>query len=115
MEQSFSNDTFVALDRVLSLLKGVRKSTRGWIACCPAHQDRHPSLSIALGKEESVLLKCHAGCSFDAIVEALGLTPADLFVQTPTKQLFTSKYSLSSRLSARQSTAVEISFQHRSG
>jgi len=86
VEQPFSNDTSFALERVLSLLKGVRKSTRGWIACCPAHQDRHPSLSIALGKEESVLLKCHAGCSFDAIVEALGLTPAALFVHTPMKR-----------------------------
>ncbi len=84
MNQNTSDENVVALERVLSLLKGVRKSTRGWIACCPAHQDRHPSLSIALGKDESVLLKCHAGCSFTTIVAALSLTPADLFVHGPT-------------------------------
>ena len=88
MEQSFSNDTREVLDRVFSLLKGVRKSADGWVASCPAHHDRRPSLSVGLGtkKEEAVLLKCHAGCSFEAIVEALGLTPADLFVQTPTRR-----------------------------
>lgn len=86
VEYDFSNDTRAALERVFSSLKGVRKSAHGWVARCPAHQDQHPSLSIALGKAESVLLKCHAGCSFEAVVEALGLTPADLFVQTPTRQ-----------------------------
>ena len=88
MEQPFSNNTFVALEHVLSLLKGVRKAANGWNACCPAHQDRHPSLSVGLGtkKEGVIVFKCHAGCSYEAIVEALGLVSADLFVQTPTRQ-----------------------------
>lgn len=95
MEQANQNENVPALvDHVLSLLKGVRKSISGWMACCPAHQDRHPSLSIALGKEDSVLLRCHAGCSFHAIVEALGLTPADLFVRPPTKSVSSSQNAL---------------------
>jgi len=68
------------LDRVLSRLEGVRKlSTPGWIARCPAHHDRHPSLSIGVGKDCRVLLKCHAGCPVERIVEALGLAMTDLF------------------------------------
>src|SRR6266849_7689707 len=68
-----------SLETVMSHLKGVRKSLRGWVACCPAHGDREPSLSIGLGDEGQVLLKCFAGCSLDCIVEAMGITVTDLF------------------------------------
>jgi hypothetical protein len=68
-----------ALEQVLSQLKGVRISMRGWRACCPAHADRKPSLSIGLGEHGQVLLKCFAGCSLESIVEAMDLTMADLF------------------------------------
>src|SRR6266702_2751216 len=68
-----------ALEQVLSHLKGVRTSTRGWRACCPAHADRQPSLSIGLGEHGQVLLKCFAGCSLERITEAMGLTITDLF------------------------------------
>lgn len=50
-----------------------------WIACCPAHDDRSPSLSIREGRDGRVLLKCFAGCSTGAIAEALGLKLRDLF------------------------------------
>ena len=33
------------VETVLARLKGVRISLRGWVACCPAHSDREPSLS----------------------------------------------------------------------
>ena len=41
--------------------------------------DREPSLSIGLGDEGQVLLTCFAGCSLEQIVEAMGITVADLF------------------------------------
>jgi putative DNA primase/helicase len=53
-----------------------------WSACCPAHDDRHASLSISWDQDK-VLLHCHAGCGTAAIVQALGLTMADLFVASP--------------------------------
>jgi len=68
-----------ALEKVLARLKEVRASRRGWTACCPAHGDRIPSLSIGLGEHGQVLLKCFAGCSVACIVEAMGLTMMDLF------------------------------------
>ncbi len=54
-----------------------RRSGTGWIARCPAHEDRNPSLTIteAGGK---ILVHCHAGCSQEAVIEALrsrGLWP----------------------------------------
>jgi len=52
----------------------------GGFACrCPAHEDRSPSLSINVGDDGRVLLKCHAGCSLKAILAVLGLGPRSLF------------------------------------
>ncbi|HLK60727.1 MAG TPA: hypothetical protein VKU00_29460, partial [Chthonomonadaceae bacterium] len=45
---------------------------------CPAHDDEHPSLSVAEGVDGKVLVKCHAGCRQEDVVEALqqrGLWP----------------------------------------
>ena len=42
-----------------------------WMACCPAHDDRIPSLSISDSDEGKVLVHCHAGCDQRAIIEAL--------------------------------------------
>lgn len=65
---------------ILRLLKRVRPSGGGWTAACPAHSDSTPSLSIRESAGR-VLLHCHAGCSPEAIVAALGLEMADLFTQ----------------------------------
>ena len=67
---------------VLGRLRGIHTSLHGWVACCPAHNDRQPSLSIGLGDEGQVLLNCFAGCSLEQIVEAMGITIAELFPQT---------------------------------
>jgi hypothetical protein len=67
------------LESVLSRLRGVRRSQHGWLACCPAHHDGEPSLSIGLGDEGHILLKCFAGCSLERIVEAMGMSVVELF------------------------------------
>jgi hypothetical protein len=64
-----------ALDR----LEGVRESGGSWVALCPAHDDREPSLSVAEGEDGRALLKCFAGCPFGEIVAAMGLEERDLF------------------------------------
>ena len=68
---------------ILSQLKCVKPCANGWSACCPAHDDRNASLSICLGDDGRLLLKCHAGCPNESIVAALGLTMADLFAAQP--------------------------------
>jgi hypothetical protein len=40
-------------------------------ARCPAHDDEHASLSVAEGKGGVPLVKCHAGCTQDAVIGAL--------------------------------------------
>jgi twinkle protein len=64
---------------ILDRLEGVRRAGNGWIAKCPAHDDHHPSLSIGEGSDGKTLLRCHAGCSFDSIVRALGVEKVALF------------------------------------
>ncbi len=48
-----------------------RKAGSGWIALCPAHDDRNPSLSLSTGKDGKVLLRCHAGCDQAQVIDAL--------------------------------------------
>ncbi len=68
------------IELILAKLPDAKKSGTGWSACCPAHDDQQPSLSIAEGDDGRVLLKCHGGCSIEEICEAMGLKPTDLFV-----------------------------------
>ena len=67
------------VQNVIDRLRKVKKSAKGWTARCPAHDDSTPSLSIGIGEDGRVLLKCHAGCSNAAIVQAIGLKMRDLF------------------------------------
>jgi putative DNA primase/helicase len=59
-------------------LRGCRRAGAGWIACCPAHKDRNPSLSLHASADGQALVHCHAGCSQTAVIAALkdlGLWP----------------------------------------
>ena len=67
---------------ILELFQGVRQSGDHWVARCPAHDDRHASLSIGRGDDGRWLLKCHAGCDIDAILRAVNLQRNDLFPTT---------------------------------
>ncbi|PRX90848.1 DUF3987 domain-containing protein [Allonocardiopsis opalescens] len=68
----------VLYEVVLPRLEGIRKQAGYYMARCPAHPDRQPSLSVSVGKEHPVVFHCHAGCERDAILDALGLTWAEL-------------------------------------
>ncbi|RIA56051.1 AAA family ATPase [Dichotomicrobium thermohalophilum] len=49
-------------------------------ACCPAHDDKKPSLSISPGDMRRVVVHCHAGCGQEAVIGALrerGLWPQE--------------------------------------
>ena len=67
------------IEKVLSRLPNHKAAGTGFSACCPAHDDRTPSLSITETEGGTVLLKCHAGCSTEQVLAALGLPIADLF------------------------------------
>ena len=68
------------LDKVLNRLDKVKSAgANKWKACCPAHDDKNPSLAISETSDGVVLLKCWAGCTTKEIVSAIGLELRDLF------------------------------------
>lgn len=70
------------VEAVLSRLDNVHRSGAGWAARCPAHEDRHNSLSIGTGAEGQALIHCFAGCALDAILGAVGMRTSDLYPPT---------------------------------
>lgn len=67
---------------VLERLEGVKGATGGWVARCPAHADRSPSLSVGVGEDGKILLRCFAGCAVDEIAASLGFRVRDLFADS---------------------------------
>lgn len=68
-----------AAERILPLLEGVRgRGADRWATLCPAHDDHSPSLTIRR-THDRILLRCWSGCTTRQVVEAVGLTLADLF------------------------------------
>lgn len=63
-------------------LAGKRVESRGgnhYMAQCPAHPDRTPSLSVSRGNDGQVLLNCFAGCATGEILLELGIPSAAMF------------------------------------
>jgi hypothetical protein len=80
------------IENLLSRLPGAKKAGKQWIARCPAHDDRKASLSISVGDEGRVLVKCHAGCTMAAIAAAVSMNQSEFFAEPPgTSPKFNSK------------------------
>lgn len=70
----------MSAETLLSRLDKVRRTGPGrWVARCPAHDDRGPSLSVRELEDGRALLKCFAGCTVHEVVQAVGLSLSDLF------------------------------------
>ncbi len=66
--------TSAALDKVLDKLSDVKLCGKGWSARCPAHDDHHPSLTVTEEDSGLIVMFCHAGCSYEDICLALGIS-----------------------------------------
>ena len=51
-------------------LGGKQAGRDAFMCCCPAHEDRNPSLSVS-EKDGKVLVKCFAGCGQSSVIDAL--------------------------------------------
>ena len=75
--------TYSPVDLIIARLRRngnkIKKSGEGYLAQCPCHEDKEPSLAVSEGDDGRVLLKCFAGCRTEDIVKALGLSMAYLF------------------------------------
>lgn len=69
----------IQIEDFLSRLEGVTSDGHdGWMAICPAHPDKNPSLHINLGTDGRILLNCFSHCTAEEIVSAMGLKLKDL-------------------------------------
>jgi hypothetical protein len=70
----------VDVNELLSRLSRVRQTAPDkWLACCPAHADRTPSLTIRALADGRILLHDFGGCEAGDVMAAMGLGLADLF------------------------------------
>lgn len=68
----------------LSRLEKVKRTGKGsWLARCPAHMDKSPSLSVGVGDDGRILIRCFAECGAEAVVAAVGLEMSDLYPDKP--------------------------------
>ncbi|MFG6175783.1 hypothetical protein ACGTN6_00940 [Halomonas sp. THAF12] len=80
--------------RLLARLDKVKVNGTGrWLACCPAHDDRSPSLAIRETEDGTLLVKCFTGCPTADVMAAVGMSLADLFPQREQEAFRTSKRS----------------------
>lgn len=74
----------MSADLLLSKLDGVKRTGQDrWLARCPAHGDKHASLSIREADTGVTLVHCFAGCTVHEVIGAVGLDLSDLFPPHP--------------------------------
>lgn len=69
------------IQEIITRLNKVTKKSGGYMACCPAHDDRNPSLSIGELRDGRILIKCFAGCGAADVMASIGMTLGDLYPQ----------------------------------
>jgi putative DNA primase/helicase len=68
------------LTEILGRLDGVEEDHDGYLAFCPAHNDRaHPSLKLTLKEGGQLLMICRTGCELDDILSKMRLPKSALF------------------------------------
>lgn len=73
----------MSTENILTRLDKVRKTSgHSWIACCPAHGDKSPSLAIKEIEDGRTLLHCFAGCGAVEVLDSIGLTLKDLYPES---------------------------------
>lgn len=74
----------MSAEALVSRLEGVRARGKDrWIARCPAHADKSPSLTVSELPDGRVLLHCHAQCAVESVLAAVGLEFDALFPPNP--------------------------------
>ncbi|GMW05423.1 MAG: hypothetical protein AMXMBFR8_02200 [Nevskiales bacterium] len=74
----------MSADVLLARLDGVKPAGAGrWLARCPAHPDKRPSLSVRELDDGRVLVHDFGGCEVGDVLAAVGLEFSDLYPERP--------------------------------
>ena len=68
--QTHPNRSLVETARCICESRGGKWSGTKGMACCPAHDDRTPSLGVSIGRQ-AILFHCFAGCDQQSVLAAL--------------------------------------------
>ena len=91
----------------LALLEKVKPSGKDrWMALCPAHNDRTPSLSVT-ALPDKILVSCQAGCHINAVLASLKIEMSDLY--------FDSHKAKSSALEGPKEIAATYNYHTQAG
>ena len=71
------------VEEILERLDKVRKTGQNkWVACCPVHGDKKPSMGILEANDGTVVMHClSCGAKGTDIVQAVGLPVSSLFAE----------------------------------
>lgn len=106
----------MAVDQIISRLTKCKSTGRNqWLACCPAHNDKTPSMTVRELDDGRVLIHCFSGCEPLSIMDSLGLEMTDLFPERlgqfePVRQPFNAMDVL--RALRRESGVLAIAVAH---
>lgn len=67
----------MSLELFLSRLQKVKRNGNSWMACCPAHDDKTPSMTVR-DADGRILIHCFAGCDTRSILNAVGMDWEDV-------------------------------------
>ncbi len=109
----------MSLETLIDRLDGVRETGHDkYVARCPAHDDRSPSLAIKDCGNGRILLHCFAGCDVESVLDALGLSFSDIMPERvgemhtykPVRQRFDARQVL--RVLRPEATLVAIAAEN---
>jgi hypothetical protein len=76
-------------ENLIQRLAKVRGRNGSWTACCPAHDDKGPSLAVRELPDGRVLVHCFAGCETESVLGAVGMDMTDLFPPEEKRRQYT--------------------------
>ncbi|MCI2393119.1 toprim domain-containing protein [Aliiroseovarius sediminis] len=103
----------ILAEHITRTLGGTWRGQNG-LACCPAHEDCAPSLSLGVGVDGRLLVHCHAGCAYGAVMDALktrGLM--DHKTRTTIGSTLASRVEIAANRKAKQAEAEKRARQAR--
>ena len=109
----------MSFETLLDRLDGVKHTGPGrFMARCPAHDDRSPSLGVKDCGDGVTVVNCLAGCETEDVLSAVGLTFSDLYPERiatehsykPVRQRFDARQAL--RVLRSEATLVAIAAEN---
>ena len=100
------------LDNIVSrLFKAKKTGSDSWVACCPIHDDKNPSMTVREAENGKILIHCFAGCEINDILASIGLTIQDVMPDSAPDELRRSRkipFSPADVLACAKSDALTI-------